>query len=258
MKKMFKETKGVLFDIDGVLHVGREAIPGAALVLTHLDAKGIPYRFVTNTTTKSPENLRRALSAMGIPVAGGMIVTTHEVAAQYLRNAGTPSCFFLIDDDAAPAYSGIDTDDERPDFVVIGDIGDRWNYAILNRVFNMIMEGSKMLALHKGRYWKTEGGLQMDIGVFVAGLEYATGRDAIVVGKPSTTFFEVGVRQMNIDNKHAIMIGDDIESDIGGAQRAGIRGVLVRTGKYREEAAARSSVRPDAVIDSVADLVNLL
>lgn len=257
MRKMFKETKGVLFDLDGVVHVGDSAIPGASEVLRHLDTRGIPYRFVTNTTTKSPEKLRAKMNAMGLSVKADSILTTHEVAAEYLHGAGDPSCYLLVHEDAVPAYAGFAIDETNPDFVVIGDIGDRWNYAILNRVFNMVMGGSKMLALHKGRYWQSAAGLQIDIGAFVSGLEFATGKEAIVVGKPAATFFDMALRRLGLAN-HVIMVGDDIESDVGGAQRAGISGVLVKTGKYREDAVARSAVTPDAVIDSVADLLELL
>lgn len=259
MKDSIGRIEGVLFDIDGVVHVGKTAIPGAADALRHLDRKSTPYRFVTNTTTKSPRTLHERMQAMGLPIADpGLILTTHEVAAAWLRARGCPSCLLLVNDDARETYGGLPTSNDRPDYVVIGDIGDAWNYDILDRVFNMVMDGAAMLALHKGRYRQTENGLRMDIGAFVAGLEYTTGRTATIVGKPSSAFFDMAVQRLGVAKDRVVMVGDDIESDIGGAQNAGIRGILVRTGKYREDAAAQSAVRPDAVIDSVADLIQMI
>ncbi len=248
----------MLLDLDGVLHVGTTPIPGAADTLALLDRKNIPVRFVTNTTTRSPESLHRQMADMGLPIRADAILTTHRVAAQYLNRLGRPSCYFLVAAEALPAYAGIPTSERAPEYVVVGDIGDRWNYKLLNGVFNMVMDGAHMIALHKGRYWKTDDGLQMDIGAFVAGLEYVTGKQATVIGKPSATFFQMALEQLGVPMQHVVMVGDDIETDIGGAQAFGIRGVLVRTGKYREDAVARSTVRPDAVLDSIADLQELL
>lgn len=255
---MLANIEGVLLDMDGVVHIGDRAIPGAAGALSTLESKGIPYRFLTNTTTRSRENLHAKMRRMGLRIRLDHIITTHEVALQYLENIGRPSCYLLVDDDVVGAYRDIEIDDQNPDCVVIGDIGHQWSYDLLNRIFNMIMAGASLVALHKGRYWQTEAGLQMDIGAFVAGLEYTTGVTATILGKPAATFFNVALASMRIDADSAVMVGDDIESDVGGAQRAGIRGVLVKTGKYRDDARARSSVAPDAVIESIADLPGLL
>jgi HAD superfamily hydrolase (TIGR01458 family) len=248
----------MLLDLDGVVHIGDTAIPGAAETLAFLKKKNIPVRFVTNTTTKSPENLHRQMIDMGLPIDAESILTTHRVAAEHLIRLGRPTCYFLVAEEALSAYEGIPTSDVSPEYVLIGDIGDRWNYEVLNGVFNMIMDGAGMIALHKGRYWKTDRGIQMDIGAFVAGLEYVTGKTATVIGKPSPTFFQVALDLLGVPARNAVMIGDDIETDIGGAQAFGIRGVLVKTGKYRDDAVARSSVRPGAVLDSIADLRRLL
>ena len=114
-----------------------------------------------------------------------------------------------------------------------------------------------MLALHKGRYWQTETGLRMDIGAFVAGLEYVTGQSATVIGKPSPDFFTLVLQDLGLLPEQVAMVGDDIESDIGGAQAVGMKGVLVRTGKYRSETTAVSKIKPSLIIDSVADLPDL-
>ena len=118
----------------------------------------------------------------------------------------------------------------------------------------MLMSGAELVALHKGRYWQTEDGLQLDIGAFVVGLEHATGKTAAVMGKPSENFFQLPIEDMGLEPSRVMMIGDDINSDIGGAMAIGCKGGLVRTGKYRDELAARSEVTPTITLDSINDL----
>jgi HAD superfamily hydrolase (TIGR01458 family) len=252
------EVKGILFDMDGVVHIGDSPIHGAAETLRHLKAIGIPYRFLTNTTTKTVETLSQKMAGMGLPIEVAEIFTTHQVAVNYLRARGSPPCFPVVASEALPLYDGFPRSESAPEYIILGDIEDRWSYALLNRLFNCIMDGATLLALHKGRYWRTEEGLRMDIGVFVAGLEYTTGKEAVVLGKPSPTFFRIVMDDLAVHPDHVIMVGDDVESDIGGAQKIGMRGVLVKTGKYREENVGRSGVRPDAIISSIAELKDLI
>ncbi|MDH3215910.1 MAG: TIGR01458 family HAD-type hydrolase [Candidatus Krumholzibacteria bacterium] len=251
---MFAGVRGILFDLDGVVHVGDEPIPGAVETLRYLQTKSVRYRFVTNTTTKSEEDLYLQMTGMGLPVERGMIFSTHRITAEYLRQMGNPRCYLLVADSVRGAYQGIPQSESSPQYVVIGDIGERWNYHLLNRVFNMIMDGAEMIALHKGRYWSTQAGLQMDIGAFVTGLEYTTGKKATVLGKPAAAFFETALKDLGLQKHEVIMVGDDIDTDVAGAQQAGIRGVLVRTGKYRADSVATSGVQPDAVLDSISVL----
>ncbi len=112
--------------------------------------------------------------------------------------------------------------------------------------------------MHRNLDWKTAGGLQLDMGAFILGLEQAAGVSAAVVGKPSAAFFGAVLARLGVLPADALMIGDDLDADVLGAQASGISGVLVRTGKFREEALARSVGRPDHIIDSVADLPALL
>jgi HAD superfamily hydrolase (TIGR01458 family) len=148
--------------------------------------------------------------------------------------------------------------DSEANFIVVGDIGDAWNYQMLNEVFSCLMRGAKLIAIHKNRFWQTENGLQMDIGAFIAGLEYAASTQAMLIGKPSADFFNMALADLNLQPNEVLMVGDDIDSDIGGAQASGLRGVLVRTGKYRQAYTDKSVIKPDAVIDTVADLPALL
>ncbi|MEW6412344.1 MAG: TIGR01458 family HAD-type hydrolase [Candidatus Zixiibacteriota bacterium] len=254
----FSNIKGLLFDLDGVLFVGDEPIDGAAETLAYLREKNIPCRFVTNTTTRSLDALYQKTDRLGLGIKKEEIFTPPKIAARYLRKKGNPSLLLILEESTKQEFVGFALDDINPDVIVIGHYSDRWNYSLLNRLFGLIINGAELLALHKGRYWETSRGLTLDIGAFVTGLEYATGTEATVIGKPSREFFRLAVEDMNLSPKDVVMIGDDIVSDIGGAQLAGLSGVLVRTGKYREEIVARSSVVPDKIVDSVRSLKHLL
>jgi HAD superfamily hydrolase (TIGR01458 family) len=141
---------------------------------------------------------------------------------------------------------------------VLGDLGEGWDFSTLNRAFRQVMDGALLLALQKNHYWLTPEGLTLDAGPFVAALEYASGREAAVVGKPSPAFFELAAASLGCDKEHIAVVGDDVEADVAGAQAAGMLGVLVRTGKFREDHLRRSGVVPDRVLDSVASLGELL
>jgi HAD superfamily hydrolase (TIGR01458 family) len=125
---------------------------------------------------------------------------------------------------------------------------------MLNEVFACLMRGAKLIAIHKNRFWQTESGLHMDIGAFIAGLEYASNTEAIIIGKPSLDFFKAALNDMQLNANEVLMIGDDIDSDIGGAQAADIKAALVRTGKYRKAYTEASAIKPDITLDSIADL----
>lgn len=253
--------RGVLLDLDGVLYVGDRLLPGARETLEWLEARGIQRRFLTNTSTKSVGELVEKLKGLGIGVEEGEVFSAVSATRAYLEeacggNPGKTRVALLIRDAAKADFADFAEPEgtEEADFVVVGDIGAAWSYDLLNRVFRMIMNGACLVAMHRNRYWEGDDGLRMDIGAFVAGLEYVTGKKAVVVGKPSEAFFGLALSSMGLEKEEVVMVGDDVSSDIGGSQAAGVRGVLVRTGKYREGDESESDPPPAAVIDSIADL----
>ena len=204
------------------------------------------------------------LARLGVAVRPGEVVTPVRAAVLTLHRMGAKAPYLVVDERLEPEFSSLtlagvfpDPPTERPDFIVVGDIGERWDYGLMSSLFAMISDGARLLALHKGRAWQTGSGLALDIGAFVAGLEYASGSEAIVTGKPSADFFLAALSAIGVTPAEAVMIGDDIDGDIGGAQSAGIRGVLVRTGKYRREHVERSGVTPWRTVDSLASLESL-
>lgn len=218
----------------------------------------IPFRFITNTTGSSRKSLTEKVRALGLAIDADEIISAPFAAVLHLRTLGKPRCRLVISDAIRETFAEFPESKENPDVIVIGDIGNRWNYDLLNDLFRQVMEGAAIVALHKGRYWLEPDGLRLDIGAFVSGLEYATGRTATVIGKPSADFYRLAVTALGRPPNEVAMLGDDILSDVGGAQQAGLKGVLVKTGKYRPEITTASGVTPDAVLESIAHLPELL
>ena len=245
--------RGLLTDMDGVWFVGDTPLPGAAEALARLRARNLSLRFVTNTTTRTAAQLSAKMRAMGLEVPPGEFVTTPVATARWLRAQGITSVRLVVADSVRGVFDGFH-ESREPEAVVVGDVGTAFGYDLMQDLFRTLMAGARLVAMHKGRYWQVEDGLRMDIGAFVAGLEYATGRPATVIGKPSAEMFHAALATIALPADEVVMIGDDADMDVAGAQRAGVRGVLVKTGKYREEMFRRSGVKPDLVLDSIASL----
>lgn len=246
--------KGILFDLDGVLYIGSKAIDGAIATVDKIRASGLACRFVTNTSTLSLSSLQQKINTLGFHIPAEEIISAPQAALRYLQNQGDPVCRLLLAEDVKRDFAEFRQSNTAADYIVVGDIGDAWSYGVLNEVFNCLMNGAKLIAIHKNRFWQTEHGLQMDIGGFIHGLEYASGAQAMIIGKPATDFFRIAIEDMQLLPHEVAMIGDDIDSDVGGAQQAGLTGILVRTGKYRQAYADASLIKPELTIDSINDI----
>ena len=251
--------QALIIDLDGVLFVDQEPVEGAGDALARLKAGGLSCRFATNTSTLSSEALHRKLLDMGLPIERREILSAPAAVHRFLQARPGSSCCLLLDEEVRSDFKDIpQVELEQADFVVLGDIGDALTRGLLDAVFNRLMTGGQLLAVHKNRFWQTRTGLRMDIGGFVAALEYASGRTAQIMGKPSADFFRVALADLGAAPNEVVMVGDDIDADIAGAQRLGIFGVLTRTGKFRQTYVDASAVRPDAIVDSFRELPALL
>ena len=267
-----ESVRAVLIDIDGVLTVSWEPLPGAVAALRRIRASGLGVALVTNTTSRTRASIAATLAGAGFPVDAEDILTAPAVTAAYLaeRHPGA-RCTLLNSGDIAEDLAGVtllddadtdtatDTDtDTVPDVVVVGGAGPEFGYAALNRAFGHLQRGARLVAMHRNLYWRTDRGLQLDSGAFLLGLERAARSEAEITGKPAPAFFETALARLGVGPGEALMVGDDIESDVLAAQRTGITGVLVKTGKYLPESHRAASGEPDHVLDSFADLPALL
>ena len=254
-----KEIQGFLLDLDGVLYIGDRPISGAAEALGRLRESGLSIRFLSNSTRRSRASVAARLGGIGFSIGEGEILTPAVAAAAMLRRE-RKTAFLLTTGDTHRDFEdvGVTITDDYPDYIVIGDAGDRFTYALLNRAMRMVLAGAGIIALEKDRTWMGDDGPMLSAGPFAAALEYATGREALCVGKPSPAFFAAAIGSLGVPAARVAMVGDDIETDIGGALRYGLLSILVRTGKFREEILAGSGITPDLVIGSVADLPDIL
>ena len=251
--------RGILFDLDGVIYLGDDMIPGAGDTLDWVRSQNIPHLFVTNTTSRPREALSGKLAAMGIGVDPDDILSPPLAAANWLlANTAAPAALFVpdatqVEFEHLRLWAGDPA--ETVGAVVLGDLGERWDFARLNQAFLLLMQQSAppLVALGMTRFWRAADGLRLDAGPFVAALEYATDRSAVVMGKPAEAFFHSGADILGIGAAQLLMIGDDIRGDVNGAQKAGLKAALVKTGKFRPQD-LESGHPPDAVLASIADL----
>jgi HAD superfamily hydrolase (TIGR01458 family) len=252
----------VLIDIDGVLTVSWKPIEGAVAALKRLREAALPLALVTNTTSRTRESIAAVLAAEGFPVTAGDILTAPVIAAAYLNDRYPGArCLLLNSGDIGEDLTGVTlAGDGGPavDVVLVGGAGDEFSYQALNRAFHHLQRGARLVAMHRGLYWRTYQGLQLDSGAFVAGLEQAAGTEAEVVGKPAPAFFAAALAHLGAGAAGTLMVGDDIENDVLAAQQQGLTGVLVKTGKYLLRTHQAASGTADHVLGSFADLPALL
>jgi len=247
-----------LIDIDGTVLDRGHAIPGAAEAIAELRNRGIPFRFATNITRKTRKAIAADLASHGIHCTAHEILTATSAAAQWLASRGVRRIELLLPPAAHEEFRAFQIGVSSPEVVVVGDLGSRWSFAVMNRAFRSLMSGAELLAIQKNRYWNDADGLSLDCGPFVAALEFASGLTASIAGKPSAAFFASAAAELGVPRGEISMIGDDLETDVIGARSAGFRAILVRTGKYRPGDESRASGASDAVIDSLSDLPRLL
>ncbi len=246
--------RGFLIDLDGTVLEANQLIPGVSDTLAWLREKGLPYRFVTNTTSKPRQDIITKLRGVGLAVAPEELFTAPIVGRDYLLNQKLTRCYPLIKSSLTVDLEGVDLVEETPQAVLVGDIGDELTYPKLNRAFRFLLDGAAFIALAQNRYFRGEDGLCLDVGSIVAALEYASQRQSTLVGKPAAEFFATAGKSLGVPADSIAVIGDDLESDALGGKSAGGFGLLVRTGKFRADQLAKSPAQPDAVIDSLGAL----
>ena len=244
-----------------MLHVSGHPILGGAKAVSRLRQAGYQLRFVTNNTTHSRKALADEIRSFGVELEDDELQTTPVAAAHALAGKRVLALTMpaIIDD-----LAGLELVGENADAVLLGGADESFetnrvfSYYNLARAFAELQDGAELYCLHKNRWWQTSRGALLDAGAFVAGLEYAAETEATVLGKPSAAYFAAALEALEYEPENTWMVGDDVEADVGGAEAFGLRSVLVRTGKFREEALDEATVKPDGVIDSIAGLPDWL
>lgn len=248
----------LLLDLDGTLYFKGEPIAGAADALRRFRARGLTLRFLTNTDSKTPASVAADLVRMGLEVDPAEVFTPASAAERFFQRNPGKRCFCLLSRELAAAFGPYLSAGGQADYVVVGDCREFISYELLNQAFQQVMGGADIIALQKGRYFIRQNGYNLDTGAFVALLEYASGKRARVLGKPSPDFFSMCLDEIGAHAGEVAIVGDDVTTDIAGARNIGATAVLVRTGKFTEADLAASRHKPDLTLASVVDLVPLV
>ena len=265
---MHSPPPAFLFDLDGTLYTNDGPIVGAVETIAQLRQRGVPFRFVTNTTRMGRRSVVERLISYGFAAREDELFTPAVAASSILRERAIETVAPFVATDLLGDLLGIEfcggvtglQTDATPGAVLIGDLGDDWTPQLLNEAFRYVMDGAVLMALQKGRYWLGPSGLELDSGAYVAALEFASGKEALLCGKPLATFFDAAVASFDLEapfspGERPVMVGDDLWNDVAGAQKAGLAGWLVQTGRFREDVLEASGVAPDRVIRSVAEVI---
>ena len=249
--------KAFLIDLDGTLYFKGVPCPSAIETVNYLRQEKYQLRFLTNTTAKTPKMLHAQIQALGFDIHEDEIFNATYACLQYLRSQPGASCHFMVDDAVKAFFREIPTNNDAPDFVVVGDYGEGFDFHALNHAFRLLMNGAELIALQKNLYWFSSEGMFLDCGAFVTLLEAAAGKTATVMGKPSETFFKIALESLQISPSEAVVIGDDITSDIVGAENMEMRSILVKTGKFKSNQLENPVAKPTWVLESVSGLTQL-
>jgi len=255
-------VQGVLCDITGVLAESSSegdgvVVPGSVDAINSLAEAGIKIKFVTNESARTRASLHAKLTRLGYTINIEDILTPALAMVVLIKNHQLRP-HLLVNKNVMEDFRGVET--ENPNCVVLGDAVEEFNYASLNTAFQVLLKSSSMqlYSLGKGKFYKEDSGLNLDVGPFTAALEFASDKKAVVCGKPDKTFFQAGLSALGLGAEQVVMVGDDIVSDVGGAQAAGIRGVQVRTGKFRPSDENHPLVKPDLIVDNLKCLVDTI
>ena len=246
--------RGALLDLEGVLYQDDAPIEGAIEAVVRLRRAGLGLRFLTNITTRPCSDIVQRMDTMGFRVEPAHVFSAAMAAGRLLQKGGVRRVHLAAPRALAEDFSAFELVDEAPEAVVVGDLYKGFTWDLLNRLFRMVRDGARLIALHKNRYCRRAEGIALDLGPFVATLEYGAGITAELVGKPSPAFFALALDDLGLGAAEVVMVGDDLEADIVGAQRAGLRAAQVETGKYTPRDRDHPEIKPDALLSSVREL----
>ncbi|NNG26518.1 MAG: HAD hydrolase-like protein [Ignavibacteriaceae bacterium] len=247
----------VLIDFDGVIRLGEKPAADAGKFLQYLTERKIPSYIISNSTLRTGDDVLTYLEGNNInfdvPAMTAVDATLHYVKEHYSK----------VSVHCIPSIKKLFKDfinDENPEAIVIGDIGDTWNYKLMNEIFRKVKGGIPLVAMHYNRFWYPDGENQsLDAGAFIKAIEYGAERESILIGKPSPLYFRAALRLLGFSaDDEFFMIGDDLENDIIAAQKIGGRGALIYTGKTDYPLTGNQNLKPDLEINSLTEMIDIL
>tara|TARA_B100001179_G_scaffold139723_1_gene100859 strand:+ start:50 stop:850 length:801 start_codon:yes stop_codon:yes gene_type:complete len=251
--------KGILLDLEGVIYEGSRLIDGSIETINKLLAHGFNIKYLTNTTTTSRRLVFEKLIQFKLPLIEPDIFSPAIAANIFLKKKNISRISLFTNQSLQEDFADFVIDDLRPDAIILGDLYKEFSWEKLNKAFQIILEANPLIiALHKNRYCKRENKLGLDLGPFVAALEYATSKKSVLIGKPEKNFFNLAIEDMKLKNEEVVMIGDDIFADIGGAKNIFLSTIQVKTGKFQKKDETNVYLQPDYRINSISELPHIL
>ena len=248
-----KKFKAVLFDIDGVLEFQGKPYPGAVELLDSLREKGIKIRILTNSTLKSRKVCAAKLNQLGFHVLEEEVITASWATARYLENVKPKSCWVMLKGEGLDEFRNISLDTDNPEYIVLGDYREGFNFKNMNRALKLLLEGTRLIVMIPEKVDHSLGRVELTVGAYGQMLEDAAGIEATYIGKPSSYMFDLALAQLSEDPARVVMVGDRMATDILGAQRAGIKSILVKTGEFKESD-LEGIEPPDIIFDSIREI----
>lgn len=251
------EVRGIIFDVDGVLEFQGKVYPGASETIDLLRSKGVVLRFLTNSTLKSRRSCAERLRQKGVQVLDEEVITASYATAEYLAELKPRSCWVMLEGEGLEEFAGFEQDTENPEYIVVGDYRNRFDFKHLNQALRLLLRGAKLIGMQSELTDMSIGDTELNVGSWVGMLECASGVEATYVGKPSRYAFELTLKTMGLSREQVMMVGDKVATDVRGAKGFGMRVVLLRTGEYDERELVGVEP-PDFVFDSIRDVVKVL
>ena len=254
------DISGFLIDLDGTVYQGDELIPGANESIDRLRTREVPLLFTTNTSRKSRRDILASLATLGMDAREDEVFSAPVAAAEWLAGEGVDRVQLLVPESTHDDFAEFTITDERPEIVLVGDLGTEFTFERLNQAFRAVRAGARLVAIHRNRFWLPDTEPTLDAGPFVAALEYGACVEATLVGKPSPAFFRTAAARLGSRVERLAVVGDDVESDIRGARAANLIAIQVRTGKFdaARNAELSEGQRAHHIIESIRDLPGLL
>ena len=248
--------RGVIFDIDGVLEFQGKVYPGAVELLDFLRKNGVVIRILSNSTLKSRRSCTEKLNKQGFNVNEEEVVTASFATAQYLEMQKPKSCWVMLKGEGLEEFKGFHHNSENPEYIVLGDYRENFNFKNINRAVKLLLNGSKLIVMITEVVDNSMGEVEITVGAYGKMLENAANIEAVYIGKPNRYIFETVLETMSIKKNEILMVGDKISTDILGANNAGIKSALIKTGEFRKTD-LEGKVQPDFIFDSISDIEKL-
>ena len=248
--------KGAIFDLDGVLEYQGRVYPGAIEVVDTLRREGIVTRILTNSTLKSRRTCAEKLAHMGFHMDQEDVITASFATARYLKALHPRSCWVMLRGEGLEEFHGLTHDSENPEYVVLGDLREDFNFQNLNKALRLLRNGSKFIVMITETVDSSLGTTELTVGAYGKMLEDAAHVKATYIGKPNPYIFEMALETMDVERSKVLMVGDKMSSDIQGAKNVGIGSALVKTGEFRDRD-LESEIQPDYILDSLQEVGGL-